>query len=332
MSKKTASLFLILIVIYTTSLVSLYFIAKRTIVKKDIRLWAEARASLQESFNGNKRLVSVDYSGKKIKAVRIDRPTIENTIRPKTFFNVASGNYEPSSRALMPKDNYEWHEAYDEIRSLYELRSRYDGDREWSGFLFYMYDKVDNGFFVTTLYPIRVGYFNPNNPRNPSVQDMIDECFEFFTRDKESPFCGQIREIDRWDISKRVNNEYYCMWSYQINSNLAGGVEAGSSYGKEIALGRHHSKEYYTLLDDNEMNKLGYFSTYNNKYGKVFLESHSYDAQTLRYQFGNGWDRMENAFRRMCIIGFIIISIFYCSFLLLMYFLVFKRSKGRPTQ
>ena len=214
---------------------------------------------------------------------------------------------------------------------MYELRNRYDDDYEWTGFLLFMYDKADNGFYVTTVYPTRVGYFNPNNPRNPSVQDMIDESFEFFMRDKESPFYGQIREFDQWGISNRIENEYYRMWSYRINSELEGGVEVGSSYGKEYVLGRYHSKEYYKLVNDNEVNKLGFFSTYNNTYGKVFLESHSYDALTLRYRFSNGWDQMQDDLRRMCMIGFILISVFYCLLLLLIYIFSYKPSMGAHT-
>ena len=86
---------LIVLSLYILSLVGLFFITKRTVVNKDIRLWTEAKSSLQEVFDGYSRLVSVDYSGKNVKAIRINPPTLSNTIRPKSIFNMSSQKDEP---------------------------------------------------------------------------------------------------------------------------------------------------------------------------------------------------------------------------------------------
>lgn len=343
MNKKLVLSFIIATVLLVASLLGCFLFAKKFVAEKDHRLALESYNNIDKAFNGKERIVCVEYSGQNVNGVRVGKPTKENTVRKREvpqFFEQPDGSIQqkPSwvPRILNSKEEYDWQQAYGDITAMYELTPRYDGDDEYTGFLFRIYENKRDAIVIYTLYPRFVGYIkHPHDyydENKPSIQSIINDCFEFYTENEKSSYYGDIlfenaNIFNEYRLCDKIENEYYEMWSYKVHSNLVGGTERGSSIGEGNVLNISHNSSYRTPEDDSDLNKLGFFTWYNNYYARVFMEAYTIDVLSFRYRFLNyRGDPINYDFWRIIKLSVIPIVVVYLLFVFL-FFIMKKKTK-----
>ena len=192
--------------------IGIFFCVKASIEAKDRRLKSEALNNLEEYFSRQEKFVSVRYSGKKVSYEQISLP-----------------KYEEKSLSITPnEDKNNWNEAWGDLYQLYKLKPKYtsdssiDTDRQWTGWLLEIVEKDGfDGFETYLVYPYKVGYRKQENSwaykYMPTIQDAIDEAFEFHTTNEKSSYTKYMTRsgsIDEYDVIKAVENEYYYCFSY----------------------------------------------------------------------------------------------------------------------
>ena len=335
---------MVLIAAYLISLIGLFYYAKSAIIKKDVRLAKEAYDALERAFNGRDRIVCVEFSGQDVHGDRVGTPTKNNTIRKKEIprlYQKDDGTIEVQNilerPRLSPKEEYEWDEAYNDILQMYELSPRYDGDEKYFGFMFRIYERGANSISVYTLYPRFVGI--KNNYYTTSLRSIIDDCFSYYTSNDNSPYQNDIRYADHnhfneFELTGLIENSYYEMWSYRINSDLVGGIEQGASIGRGSRFHKeHHSSTFYTPSKSSDLNKLGFFTWWDNGYNaRVYLEAYPIDVLSLRYRFIDyRGDPMDYDIKRLLNRGGVMSSIVFL-LLLTTLIILWKRNREDITE
>jgi hypothetical protein len=62
----------------------------------------------------------------------------------------------------------------------------------------------------------------------PSVQNAVDDSFEFHTSNTKSSYFGKFSNISKYDIINKVENDYYKMFSYDNLVEMRGKEYADS--------------------------------------------------------------------------------------------------------
>lgn len=245
--------------------------------KRD-RLRSEAYSELSNFFKEQDKFVMIEYSEEKVGYEKGEIPQF-------------------SQSALFPsiyskRRKAEWEERYGNIYKIYNLKPKweptneYDTDDKWTGWLFNIIEKTGTGFKEYQIFPRSVGYFKQENrwlyDYAPSVQTAVDEAFEFHTTDPESSYYGKISEIDHWDIIRKVENEYYQMFSYDFLKQVRGTEYADSMLRRSpwnLADGGYieYSKVEDQIGDDGGAMYNGYYRV-DNKYVPIAFWSIVYDV------------------------------------------------------
>lgn len=302
---------LLFIVLYVISLSCCFFISRSYVKNKDIKLSKEAYNSLEVYFNGKDNLVNVVYSGEDVNYKRIQLPkSTDYIIYPKY----------PSDplRSLREKDEYKWKKAYGDISKMYELIPKYYDDYTYTGFHFTVFENKRDHVLVYDLYPMYVGHIKQSNSYGyymiPSIQQSVDECFDFYVSDKKSQYYGNFSSNNIFStISEVVNNQYY----HATIDTTKGPVFKSfgpedyewlkNKYKGDYFLGHHHSLQQYTIGNFNEFNKLGYYTYMYNGYYKVYLLANPKYCINITYRMGRNHPMLSDLIE-FCVIGFIVIS------------------------
>ena len=207
--------------------------AKLYVDRKDAREYAEAYDRFKKVFADQDKYVFIDYSGEKVSFEKASLP--KNIIEDYGF-----GIYSQ-------KEKMEWKDRWAGIYKLCKLKPRHepresflgtDEDRTWHGWRMRVYEKGDmNSIREYWIYPYQVAYKRQNDSWQysymPSVQNAIDESFEFFTKDDKSYFKDYIEyEMDRSSLESDlgINNiwAYYRPFSYDKYVDVIGKEQADS--------------------------------------------------------------------------------------------------------
>lgn len=298
---KRTSIIKIAILAYVLLGVGLFFCTKACLDAKDNRLKREAISNLTEYFSRQDKFVSVGYSGKKV-----------------AYEQIAVPKYEEKAFSLRPnEDKAEWTETWGDVYKLYKLKPKYtsdkswDSDRQWSGWLLNVVEKVSYDCFRTyQVYPYRVGYrkqdYSWAYSYRPTIQDAIDEAFEFHTSNEKSNYVKYMtrgEDIDSYDVERAVENEYYYCFSYDELVKWRGKHEADSvmiwtnwrKYGDDGS--------YYKAEDQYE----GDYGYMYNGYYKVFNYIAPVAYYQIKYRFN--WDPKADDMRSSLIWGYSILTL-----------------------
>lgn len=312
MSKK--GLILLLVGLYLACLTGCFFYARHYVREKDARLYSEAISSLKSYFRGRNRIVVVEYSGEKVQSEQVPLRKLSDDVK-KQFGSLVDES------AQLSKKEYLWKEAYDDIYKRYEIVPRYQSDHTYTGFLFRVFENGYDYVVEYTLYPKYVGFKKQSNSWEyqwmPSIQEDVNDSFEFFTTDEKSGYYGDFwkDKISRYDIMGAVENEYYELWGYQGHSNIVDlTIQEAARLGKgDEFLGRTHQRGYHIPFEFDAMNELGYYRWFSNGYCRVYLEANPIDALTVRYRFATwtGKHPMLRDMERICLCGLIILTVLF---------------------
>jgi len=319
---KKSLIIVILSFLYLACLTGCLFWARKHVNEKDGRLYSEAINSLESYFRGHNRIVTIEYSGEKVKSQQVPLRKINDDVKKK-FGPIIDESAELS------KKKYLWEEAYGDIYKQYEIIPRYQNDYRYTGFLFRIFEKGYDSVSECTVYPKYVGFRKQSDSWAyqwmPSVQEDIDDGFEFFTKNEKSMFYGDFRSdhISSSDIMNNVGNEYYELWSHKWHQNEDGKMDeysCGAGYNANFIdnllddfLNSGKTIRFYTPAKYEDLNELGYNTWFSNNFARVYLEANPIDALTVRYRFSRGWDihPMLRDLEKICLWGFILLTILF---------------------
>ena len=270
----------VIIATWLICLVGAWFLINWGIEKKDEKLFTQAQTAIREYFQNQTRYIDIVYSGKKVSYVQVPIPE-----KPKKKDNTQS--FYP--QVLYERDLEDWKTNYGDIYKLYDLKPRYKSeyswlsDNEWTGWLFHGIESI-NGYIITEflIYPYQVGLKRQNDYYGyyfmPSIQEAIDESFEFHTTNPKSSYIKEIvsgEESSIYTLEKMVNNEYYYLWSYdnyckRLGKERADSIIRATDWSKYPVSNPRTPVEYYFVDDNNNPSNYGGmysgYYTVNNKY------------------------------------------------------------------
>lgn len=289
----------ITIACYLISIIGLYTSAKFFINNKDERLRREAHENLDNFFAKQKMFINVEYSGKKVAYKQIKIPKFTESIYNANI------------------DKEEWGDLYGDKYKLYQLIPKYksenawNNDNEWSGWLLSVIEEDAYGFSEYLVYPYQVGYKKQENSffynYEPSVQQSIDNSFEFHTENKKSSYINYIckdRKISRFEVMDSVENEYYILFSYDNYVSIFGKNATDSIISTEM-----FSKSNLTTLVKAEGRYSGYIGGMSDGYCQVYNHLEPLRYWQIIYNFRN--DPKEKDFKMITLWGTIILTLLF---------------------
>lgn len=219
----------IVVVLYISSMAAAFFITRMVVEKKDTRLRVEAINSLRDFFSQQDRFINVGYSGKTVAYEEIPIPPKPRKY-PQTFMDTLYTYLNPYEKRLE-----EWKEEYGDLYKLYQLKPKYvseqswNSDSQWTGWLLYGVEYNGQTVAEFQIYPYEVGLKRQTEAwlyiYMPSIQEAVDESFEFHTNNAKSSYINNLvkhDDIDMNAVRDRVDNEYYRLWSYDDWCNWLG--------------------------------------------------------------------------------------------------------------
>ena len=296
---KTSSKIAIAIAAYMLLMAGSYFGIKKIVDAKDDRLRQEAYQAFDRYFARQNKFVKIAFSGKKVAYERIDVPKY-----------TATGIFDSNQR------REKWNEDYGDLYRMYKLVPKYtsenswDSDRQWSGWMFNVIEKISyDAFQFYQLYPYEVGFIKQSDSwmydYMPSVQEAVNGSFEFQSSNDKSDYSKCISDVSEYDIIRAVENEYYEMYSYDRDVEILGEKEA-----KNRLHSRKGAFSYYTNESNNrEDGHAGYM--YNGFY-KVFNKKVSLYFYQIAYR---GWDPKMRDLKKYCTYAGIILTLLLIGFL-----------------
>ena len=281
--------------------VALFFGAKSYLDKKDRRLRIDAQNNLEHFFARQDKFVSVGYSGKKVAYEQINVP-----------------KYEEKTYSLRPnEDKEQWTETWGDIYKLYKLKPKYtsdkewDSDRQWSGWLLNIIEKVSYDCFRTyQVYPYRVGYrkqeYSWAYEYMPKVQEAIEEAFEFHTTNDKSSYSKYLtagNSITEYDVERAVENEYYFCFSYEDLVRFNGEEEADRIIRHTNWWKYGDDGSFYKAKDQYE----GDYGYMYNGYYKVYNYIVPVAYYQIKYRYN--WDPRAADMRKILLWGYGILTL-----------------------
>lgn len=266
---KYSTIIVISLATYVLLLGGAYFGAKKYVDNKDSRLRREAYDNFDRAFSNQNKYVSIGFSGKKV--------AYEKTSIPK---------YDASSLWSTNRDKEKWTEDYGDLYKMYKLIPKYtsqyswDSDNQWSGWLLKIIEKISyDAFQVYQLYPYEVGYIKQSDSwmynYMPSVQDAVNEAFDFHTTNEKSSYSKYLSDKSYFDIIRSVENEYYEMYSYDWDVEVLGEHKADSLL---------RTRGYFTFYKNDLNTDKGHSGYMYNGFYKVFNHKASLYYYQIAYK------------------------------------------------
>ena len=318
---KRSTLIWIIILSYILCGVGLYFGTEAYLEKKDSRLQRDAIDNLEKVFAKQNMFVSVGYSGKKVAYEQISVP-----------------KYEKNPYSLNPnEDKEQWKETWGDLYKLYKLKPKYtsdnkwDSDREWSGWLLHVIEKISYDCFRSYIvYPYQVGYrkqqYSWEYEYMPKLQDAVDEAFVFHTTNEKSSYSKYITStngFDEYDIKQAVENRYYKCFSFEDIVRAKGEKEA-EDYMQRIDWWKYGKATTFYKAKDQYHGLYGYM--YNGFY-KVYNFTEPVACYQIKYDYS--WDPRAYDKRKILIWGYVILTLILLAVIIPLLVVVTKKNKEK---
>lgn len=237
---RRKSIITISIFVYVFGLIFMFFGVQKYIEKKDDRLRREIRAKLYNVFNG-RSYIDVFYSGNN---VSYDKMAIPKKPKYESYYDEME----------FLKSSYQnkldiWKDYYGNIYNMHQLK--WADDKEGWSFIKYVHDH--DGYMVTYLFPYAVGYINQYAP---SVQDAVENAFEFYTTNSKSRLIDEFEFGSSNKLHSSINacsNEYYTIVMDQFPrvwrsaENITGEKEPSNSIPKLPIQAGYMYNNYYKV-------------------------------------------------------------------------------------